>query len=310
MRKNDDELRSVNSQEDMVFTPGGPRPRKKVHMLDVSQEHGSRGDGVVIPPGGPRQRASVHRVASGFSAAFSGLSKLRLRHVNAPGPPDAANWITCAGWLNGTGKPITKFTTTWKVPPEPSTVASQLIYLFNGIEPADGQTIVQPVLQWGDSGPDDDGQNRTGQYWTAACWIVGGSDNSATHTPHIRVNPGDVLIGVVTLVSESAAGFVYSCEFQGLAGAMFLTPSIPELVWCVETLEAYELQGNHIPPYDLNALSEYPASQSISFENINIITDNPAPNGTWQVQNFVSQFGEHSSVIVDVSSNGEIVIFF
>jgi hypothetical protein len=259
----------------------------------------------VVVPGGRRHRSHVHRVQSGKQFGFRQRSANRLRQRNTPGPPDAANWITSAGWSNNTGAPISSFVTTWSVPPEPETKASQLLYLFNGIEPADGQLILQPVLQWGDSGADDDGLNRSGPFWTAASWLVGGPDDSATHTPHVRVNPGDTLIGRITLVSQSAAGFVYTCQFDGLPGTTLTTPPIAELVWCVETLEAYELQGVHTAPYDLNAVSEYPSS-SIAFTAINIVTNVAGPIGSWQAEDTVSNYGEYTSIANNASTNGEV----
>jgi len=272
---------------------------------------------MVVPPGGPRHRSRVRRVESGTTARFSrsyalGLSETggaRLRQQAAPGPPDQANWITNAGWSNATGNPITSFLSTWTVPAAPAQQASQLIYLFNGIEPGDGQTIVQPVLQWGDSGTDEDGQNRTGAFWTVASWIVGGPDGSATHTPHIRVTPGDVLVGAIRLVSQSAGGFVYRCEFQGLAGTTLITDQIPELVWCVETLEAYELQGSHTPPYDLDSAAEYPASP-VTFSHIGIITNGPSPAGLWTESDMVTNYGEQTSIITNATAEGEIAIAF
>lgn len=57
-------------------------------------------------------------------------------------------------------------------------------------------------------------------------------------------------MGSVTLASRTGTDFIYNREFQGLAGTLLRTPEITELVWCVETLEAYELVGTHNPPYD------------------------------------------------------------
>lgn len=287
---------------DLKFTPGGPRSSEKVHMIEAIRD-------IVVPPGGPRHRSRVRRVESGQTARFSGQRGKRLRDRDAPGPPDQANWITYGGWTNATGRPITKFVTTWEVPPAPATQSSQLLYLFNGIEPADGQVIVQPVLQWGDSGADEDGQNRTGAFWTVASWIVGGPDDSATHTPHVRVNAGDMLVGTVTLAGRSAAGFVYNCEFQGLAGTTLVTSAVSELIWCIETLEAYELQGSHNPPYDLGAATEYPPAP-VTFEKIGIVTDVPGPPGLWSSSDIVTQYGEHTSITTNATTDGEILISF
>jgi len=287
---------------DPKFTPGGPRSREKVHMVESSRDFG-------VPPGGPRHRSRVRRIESGKSAHFTKALGARLREHAVPGPPDQANWITYASWSNNTGNPITSFLSTWSVPPVPATQASQLIYLFNGIEPGDGQLIVQPVLQWGDSGGDEDGQNRTGAFWTVASWVVGGPDGSAMHTPHIRVNPGDVLVGAITLISQSAGGFVYNCEFQGLAGTTLVTDQIPELSWCVETLEAYELQGSHTPPYDLDAASEYPASPAM-FDRIGIEMNAAGPVGPWTSSDIVTNYGERTSIISNSTIEGEIEISF
>ena len=189
-------------------------------------------------------------------------------------------------------------------------MASQLLYLFSGMEPADGQTILQPVLQWGDYGPDEDGVHRTGQFWTVASWMVGGPTNSATHTTHIRVSSGDVLIGVITLMSQTRAGFVYSCEFEGLAGSKLQTPVMQELVWCAETLEAYELEGRHIVPYDLDSGSEYPAAEAIAFRNIKVVTGATGPSAGWQKQDVVSKYGEYTSIARDTTVDGEVNIHF
>jgi hypothetical protein len=287
---------------EMRFTPGGPRPPEKVRMVESAQD-------LVVPPGGPRYRSEVHRVESGETALFSEETGKRLRQHDAPGPPDQANWITYAGWSNTSGNPIIKFLSTWSVPPAPAMESSQLLYLFNGVEPANGQIIVQPVLQWGDSGADEDGQNRTGPFWTVASWIVGGPDGSASHTPHILVNPGDLLVGAITLLQQTRSGFVYNCEFQRLPSTTLATPEISELVWCVETLEAYELQGNRTPPYDLDAASEYPGSP-VTFGSIEIITAGPRPAGFWSASDVVTTHGEHTSIVANATIQGEIAISF
>lgn len=263
-------------------------------------------DDIVIPPGGPRHRSRMHRMKPGETARLSPALEARFRRSDTPGPPDQANWITYAEWMN-TGSPITRFLSTWTVPPDPVNEASQLLYLFNGMQTRDGQIIVQPVLQWGDHGSDNDGVDRTGPFWTAACWMVGGTD--ANHSLHVRVDPGDILIGAITLVNETPAGFVYNCEFQGLLDTQFPTGAIPELAWCVETLEAYELQGNQNPPYDLNNSSEYPRG-NVTFSDIAVATNGAGPTVRWTAHTLVSQYGEDTSIITNSTTSGEIVISF
>lgn len=288
-------------------TPDASRSEGDVRIANLS------GD-LVFPPGGPRRRSRMRRVRPSETVRFSAeaglrLPSLRLRRSDAPGPPDHANWIAYAGWLNTTGNPVSQFVSTWTVPPAPDDQASQLLYLFNGMQTADGQIIVQPVLQWGDHGADDDGVNRSGPFWTAASWIVGGPYGSAMHSHHVPVSPGDILVGAINLTDQSPNGFVYSCEFQGLPDTQFSTDAMAELVWCVETLEAYELQGNQRPPYDLNAASEYPTG-SVTFTDIAITTSAPGPSGQWSKHLLVSQNGENISISTNSTSAGEIVITF
>jgi hypothetical protein len=186
-----------------------------------------------------------------------------------------------------------------------------LIYLFNGLEPANFSTILQPVLQWGDSGMDEDGVQRTGQFWTVASWIVPAPDGDAHHTPHVRVKPGETLVGVMTLVSQSGGNFVYTCEFEGISGTNFTTPSIPELMWCVETLEAYEDGSTATAPYDLNSAQEWPATRFTAFQDISIQTGGVAATGNWQPPtNTVTEFGEHSVLITDSTTSGEVDIYY
>jgi hypothetical protein len=319
---------SDDNSEGLTFTPSGPRRRQKVRLTSAirrTQDEASTASAsefstfasvpasdIVTTPGGRRHRSLVHRIESGQPDVRQKRSTSRMRRQDRPGPPSTANWITSAGWSNATGKLITRFATTWTVPPMPVAEASQLIYLFNGIEPANGQAILQPVLQWGDCGADADGQNRTGPFWTIASWLVGGPEDSAIHTPHIRVDPGDELVGLITLVSQTNQGFSYNCEFQGIEGTTLPTGPISELVWCVQTLEAYELKGNPNlpnPPYDLYSSLEYPP-RSVTFGSINITIDGPSPSGSWHVQNLVSVYGEQTIVTKNTSNGGEVEINF
>jgi hypothetical protein len=264
---------------------------------------------VAFTPGGPRLRSKVHLVAPDTTVTVVKSVETSLKKNKQAGRPDQANWITAA-WLDMTGTSVKSFVASWKVPSAPTTQSSQLLYLFNGMEPADSSTIIQPVLQWGDSGPDKDGINRTGKFWTVASWIVPAPDGCTYHTPHVRVNPGDTLVGSMTLIAKSAAGCTYACEFVGLAGTRFLTPAISELVWCVQTLEAYELSGNPTPPYDLNSASEYPAAKFTEFKSIKVATDGAPSGAPWTVCNYESKFGEHTQIVVNSPGNGDIQIHY
>lgn len=130
----------------------------------------------VITPGGRRTRNNVHQVPAGGRIAHIGkdihvfASNGSVVHVATPNgtasaPGFASGWITYASWLN-TGAAIGSFKTSWTVPPAPATWNNQLIYLFNSIEPSNGDAIMQPVLQYGLS------QAGGGQSWGVASWYL------------------------------------------------------------------------------------------------------------------------------------------
>ena len=343
------EQNDPHKKEDLVITPGGPRPKDRVHLIppgsavsfdqedkmvilplpESTQTSNERianmNNDLVLTPGGYRPRSQVHLVKPGRAINLEdpqmGLLRLSTGSIGnipkasgQPRPPGPSNWISYAGWFNTSGNPITSFHTSWRVPPAPSVQGSQLIYIFNGIEPADGSIILQPVLQWGDSGKDEDGVQRTGAFWTVASWVVG-SGGDAHHTAHVRVNPGDLLVGIITQTGHSGGKFSYNCEFHGIAGTSVPLTNSSELVWCSEALEAYENKGTAIPPYDLNEAAEYPAIDRVVFESINIVaisrltgTVNPAV--TWTPNTPVSNFGENTRVVSNSSTSGEVDIFF
>lgn len=77
------------------------------------------------------------------------------------------------------------FEAYWEVPTSPPNPDSSVVdFLFNAIEPSDGSSIIQPVLEWnwGDSGR-----------WTAAAWYV--ENGVGYRSDPINVNVGDTLNG-------------------------------------------------------------------------------------------------------------------
>jgi hypothetical protein len=306
-----------NSDEKLVIAPGGPRPASSVFQVGPDQvvsrdESGAmvvtaapaQATDMVITPGGPRHRSRVHLVEAGQSllhaegqlqvvdsarnvvARLAAVTPLRApRHAPAMGD----GWITYAGWSNGTGTPISSFTTTWTVPRAPRTSSGQVIFLFNGIEPGDSSHILQPVLQWGVSAAGG------GSYWSIASWYVG-SGGDALHTPLVRVNEGDVLVGVMTLDSRSGSSFNYTSSFQGRAGTSLTVQNNPELTWASQTLEAYSV----------TKCSDYPATDTTPMTAINIRTGTSTPAVSWSVTNRVTDCGQKTVVAVNGATNAEV----
>jgi hypothetical protein len=122
----------------------------------------------------------------------------------------------------------------------------------------------------------------------------------------VRVEPGMLLTGGVNLAGRPTPtnpSFQYNCSFyesppdpsdptvgRVLDGTFLTIPNpqtpavIPELTWCVQTLEAYlppDASGNR-PPGILTSCSDYPNTKNTSMHNIFISTQHP--NGFTQVE--------------------------
>jgi hypothetical protein len=203
------------------------------------------------------------------------------------------SWKTAAWWTNKTSEPITLFRTEWKVPRAPAAQQQQFLYLFNGMLPAKGSpliTILQPVLEWGE----------IGNCWSVASWVNPDSTRTSQSTPPVQVQPGQTLVGVIKLEAVQNWLFTYSCEFDGIPATRFYASNMPELVCCVETLEAY----------GLGAPNQYPEAKRTIFRQIHIEANGvPIPSLNWVPRNYVTT-GEHTKVVSKSSTKGRVDIYY
>jgi len=260
--------------EEMVLTPGGMRPISTVHQ---------------IPPGG--RLAHVGNEVHLIDANDKVIHKT-VPGDSIPNRPEASGWITYASWYdNNLSPPIKDFITTWTVPPNPATNHGQTIFLFNSIEPASFNAIVQPVLQWGPS------YAGGGAYWTVASWYLVGSTTYVTSLT--RVNVGQSLEGVINLTSFSGTSFNYTTYFVNI-GASFLTvTNAAELVWATETLESY----------NVTTKSDYPTGTT-PFNNIYLwLNNNTYPALSWSVVNDAAD-GLSTTVERNGPYNGQVTIHY
>jgi hypothetical protein len=134
--------------------------------------------------------------------------------------------------------------------------------LFNSIEPASGNAILQPVLQYGPSAAGGGG------YWAIASWyLVGGQ---TYHTSPIQVSVGKSLDGIITLTSTSGSSYNYVTSFSNVAGTTLTATGAAQLVWATETLESYSVTSS----------SDYPTGSTV-FSAINLKTSSGTPSVTW-----------------------------
>jgi len=282
--------------EQYVITPGGYRPMSRVHLIEPGFQVSGEG-------GRLRKIDFLGNVAADLGPLIPhpGYEPLMPRNVTSirPGavllpqvPALASGWITYAFWQNATGHPISSFATTWVVPPAPRTQSGQLIYLFNGIQ--NSSMIYQPVLQWGSNGA------FGGNYWCVASWYADGQTGQATHSTPVQVNPGQVLVGIMTLTGQAGTQFSYNCQFQGIANTSLPISNQQELTWCAETLEAY----------NLTQCSDYPNADLTAFRSIAIQTGAVTPAVVWTPQTDHADCGQHTIVVSNANPGGEVDLYY
>ncbi|KAF8310668.1 hypothetical protein DL93DRAFT_2157674 [Clavulina sp. PMI_390] len=232
-----------------VLTPFGERDAENVHLVPAGAGVHHVGDGVVqiIDAGGK----VLH------SAKPTGnFTKPGHRRSLTTG------WIADASWYNPSADPISYFAATWTVPPLPQAAEGQTLFLFNSIEPASYENILQPVLQYGSSSAGG------GAYWSIANWY--GANGNYFHTDLVEVAPGRVLTGIMQLTAQWFNGWIYQSYFSGIGETMTVY-GIDGLYWAAVTLEAYGLVSKN----------DFPLAWT-TFSNMNIKTSAGYPSGvTW-----------------------------
>lgn len=176
--------------------------------------------------------------------------------------PIPSGWVAYADWYNTGSSPISSFTTTWTVPAIPATNNGQTLFTFNSIEPASGNAILQPVLQFGPSAAGG------GSYYAVASWYLVGSQTY--YTSPVKVAVGATLNGVITLTSSSGSSYNYVTSFSNIAGTSLTATGSAQLVWATETLEIYGVSSN----------SGLPTGATV-FSGINLKTTAGTPSVTW-----------------------------
>jgi hypothetical protein len=270
----DSRMKGMSMAEDSVTAPRGPRNRAL--------------SGYIVPD-------STVNVGGSLSSAIaeSNLLGQSMGATRECPCKDHSGWKTAAFWTNRTNQPVTLFRAVWKVPRVPACKEPQLLYLFNGMVPAKGSplnTILQPVLQWGE----------IWQHWSVASWINPDSTESSNSTPPVKVKPGQTLVGLIKLQQVENWLFTYSCEFDSIDGTRFYASHMPELVCCVEALEAYRLTSS----------SQYPEAKRTRFRRIHIAIDGiPIPWLDWVPRNYVTT-GEHTEIVSTSSTKGRVDIYY
>ncbi len=282
----------VSNKDELVNTPGGPIKKSNVHHVEkgcyLKKENGRI----------KKINAKTGIVVQEYDVSQTNTSTQKLRttknqQVTQVDSTFGSAWVTYSDWTNNSGSPISYFNTNWIVPNPPTTFNNQTIYLFNGIEPSDYSEILQPVLQWGSSAAGG------GNYWTITNWYVGGS-NAFFGDSLIKVNPGDNLQGVMKLTANTGSGYSYNSAFIGHPSCSLQVNNVAELTWANETMEVYGITG----------YTDYPPDTAIRMTNIQILTGTVTPALNWTPQDVVTDVGQHTIVVSNNSTNGEVDLYF
>ncbi|MGB6688202.1 MAG: G1 family glutamic endopeptidase [Terracidiphilus sp.] len=260
-----------------VLTPGGYRHSSLVHPVSEGHRVRRRNDQIQV----------VHRRSQRI------VSRSAQAAEDEPVPGLGSGWITFAWWLNDSGSSISQLSTQWVVPQPPTVDAGQTVFLFNALEDAANNDLVQPVLQWGVS------RAGGGSYWAISNWY-----NDRTGHVYfsnlVPVNPGDQLTGMISMTDQSNGGFGYVCSFAGFPQINLQINGISELAWASQTLEAYQIESR----------SDYPNSSVTSMSSIFIAAGGANPPVNWQIKNVMSICGEHSTVVNRANPGGQVDISY
>jgi hypothetical protein len=181
----------------------------------------------------------------------------RPRKRTLANPPGTGNgWVEDSQWdiPLSSGDNIEDMGNTWTVPSYPS-VSGALIYLFNGIEPASGDWLLQPVLQYGVS------PAGGGDYWAIASWLVS-ANGYVFYSPLEYVNPGDSIFGATGLtgVSGNTLHWKVQAQDEDTGAYSWITAHVSGEHWTwafAGVLEAY----------NVNSCYQFPANGRVTFRS-------------------------------------------
>ncbi|KRQ10268.1 hypothetical protein [Bradyrhizobium manausense] len=207
--------------------------------------------------------------------------------------PDGG-WEGYTVWRNQSSTAeITKIVASWTVPPAPTGQDGQIIFIFIGLESVSGTNatggILQPVLQWTDSGPNAG--------WYIRSWYVTAAfdplqypllpdpsiaadqahlaNENRCYSQAVPVQAKDTITGTIQGGRNSTTGkFDYMCSLEVNGQHKSVTDlsltDIPEPVYAVCAVESY---GAVNKPQDYPA-PPTPGAASITLSSINLQVQN------------------------------------
>jgi hypothetical protein len=265
-------MSNTSSGDELVLTPGGWRPRSKVHRLEPGQ-HVSAKDSrlrIIETSTGRVVRDMGETKAAGKTPndplkppgpIISGGTGSGHGGVLAPHFPDDG-WIEDAATETDLAQPISYFSATWMIPPPPATYDGQGVALFNGLQVADPvgtiTPIIQPVLFWGEIW-----DMGGGQTWSLVN-AYGDASGNFIYGLHplspLTYQPGTTVTGVISL-TQVAEAYSYVCSFAQY-------PSLDLQVY--DLADAFDQAVVTLECYQMTQCSDYPNTDMTQFYDIEL----------------------------------------
>jgi hypothetical protein len=156
---------------------------------------------------------------------------------------------------------VTQMNATWVVPELPPSRDRQIVYFWPGFKstsPTMGLPVLQPVLQYGQSGAPNG--------WELQSWFVWGQEDISVTAPAIPVSPGDKLVSWMNYDSTGRVWTVYGQNTRtGRDSDLRISRANAgncDYKWAMLVLETIMNTG---------VCDDYPASSSLTFSGVSLM---------------------------------------
>jgi hypothetical protein len=246
-------------------------------------------------PGGLAHASCVHALPPAQLLRQAALTPCAHPPLRASGGHGSAwkAWVQASAPGSGAAA-VTALNSTWRVPSAPQGGdEGQVLFFWNGIEPADTSAVLQPVLQWGPSAAGG------GAFWAYSAWYVSAAHGSY-FSPLVQVAPGDSVLG--TCAFDAAAGaWAIAAAAPGHDASVLRFAPVPGAPWSTayHVLEAYGVGAD---------CSAYPAQGAVNFTGVAVEVDGrPVQPVAWQAQAQGAGCGERAQA--DAAGDAVQILF-
>ena len=236
-----------------------------------NQNSPNSGIPVEVKVGWKAKKSRRHLLGTTWVAEPFGFGQYNCKRLKIDMTCPSGGWSGTALWKSYSPQQqgdIRRFTATFTVPPKPAKNCDQILFIFHGLESVPGGTnvpaILQPVLQWTNE-PDAAGNPGT---WAIRSWYVPANYdapfdempkldqeapfqdyNKPAWTKATRVNPRDVLHGLIEWIADATHGAWYRSSFLNYPKTALDAKDITKLTYPVAVIEAYmPPPGGNQPP--------------------------------------------------------------